>query len=71
MVRGLSIVIAETDLGVGLRWFEKDAPAIIGHLHVIEVGPTFGADINCGAQPHIFFLEAFGAHLAPPVEVVW
>ena len=67
----LSVVVAEADLGVGLRWFEKDAPTIIGHLHVIEVRPSFGADVNRGAQPHVFFLKTFRSHLAPPVEIVW
>ena len=33
--------------------------------------PALAADINRGAQPDVFFLEAVGTHLAPPVDVVW
>ena len=33
--------------------------------------PALGADVNCGAQPHVFVLKTFGTHLAPPVEIVW
>ena len=71
LVSRAAVVVAETDFCIGLRRLEKDAPAIVRHLHVIEMGPAFGADVDSGAQPDIFFLKAVGAHLAPPVEVVW
>src|SRR5689334_8177380 len=43
LVRGAAVVVAKTDDGVGFSWFEKDAPAIVRHLHVIEMSPAFGA----------------------------
>ena len=49
---------------------EKDAPAIIGHLHVIEVRPAVGIDRYRRAQINIFFLISLGADLLPPIEIV-
>ena len=35
---------------VRLGRLEKDAPTVVRHLHVIEVGPTLGADVDRGAR---------------------
>ena len=63
-------MIAEADLRVGLSGLEKDAPAIVRHLHVIEMSPAFAANIDCRPQPNVFLLKAFRAHVVPPRQKV-
>src|SRR5262249_32747160 len=46
----------------------EDAPAVVRHLHVIEVRPAFVIDADCGAEIDLIGLEAFGAHLLPPID---
>src|SRR3989442_397841 len=70
LIRRLPIIVAEADLCVGLRRFKKDTPTIVRHLHVIKVRPTFRADIDGGAQPHLLLLESFRSHVVPPREKV-
>src|SRR5262249_25767149 len=48
---------------------EQDAPAVFGHSDIIELGPTLRVDADCGAQVDERFLEAFGPHVVPPIEV--
>src|SRR5262249_37852460 len=71
LISRTSEVVAEPNLCIGLRWFQKNTPTIIRHLHVIEVGPTLRANIDRGTQPDILLLKAFGTHFTPPVDVVW
>ncbi len=52
--------------GLGRR--EEDAPAVVGHLHVVEVRPALGLDADRGAQVDVRRGRALGAHVAPPVE---
>ena len=42
--RGLALVRTEVDLATLLNRRQEDAPAVVGHLHVIEVRPAFGLD---------------------------
>ena len=70
LISWVPVVVAKTNLRVGLCRFEKDAPAIFRHLHVIEMRPAFRADIHRSAQPDIFFLKSFGSHVVPPTEKV-
>src|SRR5687768_14072679 len=37
LVRGTPVVVAETDDCIRLWRFEKDAPAILRHFHVVEM----------------------------------
>jgi hypothetical protein len=67
----LAIVVSETNRCSGICRLEKDAPAIIGHLHEIEVGPTIWFNADCGPQVDFFLLEAFRPHLLPPLKIVW
>src|SRR5262249_12949543 len=67
----LALVVAEGDLPVGIAAGEEDAPAIVGHFHVAEVGPAVGVGGNGGAQIDVEAGRAVGAHLLPPVEEAW
>src|SRR5881397_4034858 len=46
----LALVRAEVDSAIRFLRREEDAPAIVRHLHVIEMGPTPRVDRHCGAQ---------------------
>ena len=65
-----SVVVTKANPGIRLCRFEEDAPAIVGHFHVIEMRPTFRSDIDRGAQPNVLVLKALRPHVVPPVEVV-
>src|SRR2546427_7457089 len=70
LISGRSVVIAKPDLRISPRRLEKNAPAIIRHLHIIEMRPAFRSHVDRGAQPDVFVLEPFGPHVAPPVEII-
>jgi hypothetical protein len=36
----LALVLAEVNPAIGVRRVQEDAPAIVGHLHVLEVRPA-------------------------------
>ena len=65
----LALVPAETDLAIVLAGSEQDAPAILGHFHVVEFRPALGIDAHRGAQIDVRGLETLGAHGHPPVDV--
>ena len=46
----LTLAITERDASIGLGIGEEDAPAVIRHLHVVEVRPALLADRDRGAQ---------------------
>ena len=46
----LALEVAEADASVRLRLGEEDAPAVVGHLHVVEVRPAVRVDADRGAQ---------------------
>src|SRR5690606_7072261 len=58
--------VAEVDVPLTLARGEEDAPAIVGHLHVVVRGPALRVDADGGAQIDVVLLEAIGAHLEPP-----
>src|SRR5437016_5402765 len=64
----LTEVIAEADRTIGNRICEKDAPAIIRHLHRAIARPTLRVDAHCGAQVDIGLCKIVRPHLVPPVE---
>src|SRR5580698_7618531 len=64
----LALVIAEIDLAFAVRGREKDAPAILGHFDVIEMGPTARMHTDGGAQVHVGRLRALRSHVSPPLE---
>ena len=51
-------------LGLG----EEDAPAVVGHLDVVEVGPALLADGDRRAQVDVVVLEGDRAELLPPLD---
>src|SRR5690606_20603446 len=65
----LALVGAERDTPVGLGLGEEDAPAVLGHLHVVEMRPALGVDADRGAQIDVEGLGALRPHLAPPFEI--
>ncbi len=66
--RGLALVRAEVHLAVGFGGREEDAPAVVGHLHVVEMRPALGLDADRGAQVHVGRRRAFRPHVGPPVQ---
>src|SRR5262249_28945860 len=70
LIGGLAVVVAETDFGVRVRWYQKDAPTVIRHLDVIEMRPAVRLDADSRSEIHILLLKAVGSHLLPPVEIV-
>ena len=65
----LAVMLAERDDAVFLLRREQDAPAIVRHLHVVELGPAARIDRIGGAQIDQRLLEAFRPHVVPPVDV--
>src|SRR5207302_933228 len=65
------LVIAEGDHPIGLGLGEEDAPAILRHPHVTELGPALGVDADRGAQVDLAGLQALGPHVPPPVQELW
>ena len=65
----LALVGAEVDLAVLLARRQQDAPAVLRHLHVVELGPALGIDGDGGAQVDVGGLEALRPHGHPPVDV--
>jgi hypothetical protein len=70
LVNWLAIVVAEANLRVRLRRLKKNAPAILRHLHVIEMRPALAANVDRRAQPNVLLLETFRPHVLPPIEKV-
>src|SRR6516164_7557285 len=66
----LIIIVAKTDFLIGLTRIQEYAPAIFGHLHIIEMGPAVGIDRYGGAQINILFLISLWPHLLPPLEII-
>jgi hypothetical protein len=67
---GLALVAAAGDDPAFFLGRQQDAPAVFGHLHVAELGPAARVHPHGGAQVDLRLLEALGAHLLPPVDVV-
>ena len=67
---GQAEVIAEAYAPVMLGRRQEDAPAVIGHLHIIEMRPSPRFHGNGRAQIHVVRLVAFGTHIAPPLHVI-
>ena len=70
LIDRLAVVVAEAHGRARIGGLEEDAPAVVGHLHVVEVRPAVRLDADRRAQVNVLLLEAVGTHLAPPVEVV-
>src|SRR6516162_6018441 len=66
---GLAVVLAERNRATLLVRRQQDAPAVLRHLHVIELGPALGIDRNRGAQIDERLLEAVRPHGLPPVDI--
>ena len=65
----LAVMAAERDLAALFLRRQQDAPAIIGHFHVVEFGPAFRIDRDRGAQIDQRVLKTFRSHVLPPVDV--
>src|ERR1700730_3850816 len=66
--RGLAQVVAEVDMSARLRLGEEDAPAVLRHPGVVELGPALGVHAGRGAQVGLLGLEALRPHVLPPLE---
>src|SRR5204863_7999231 len=64
----LAVEVAKAVRAAGLLGLEEDAPAVVRHLHVIEVRPAVGLDGDRGAQVDVALLPAQRPHLLPPVD---
>ncbi|MGY3353887.1 hypothetical protein ACVWZK_000550 [Bradyrhizobium sp. GM0.4] len=65
----LAKMLAERHDAVLFLGSKENAPAILGHPHIVELGPAARIDRIGGAQVHQRFLEAFRPHVFPPVHV--
>lgn len=63
-------VLAEVDLALAVLRRQEDAPAVVGHAHVIEVGPAVGLDADGGAQVDVEAMRAVRTHVLPPLQVI-
>ena len=66
----LSLVVAESDLAVGFALGEEDAPAVVGHLDMLEVGPTLLADRDRRSEVDRVPLESDRPQLLPPLDIL-
>ena len=66
----LALVVAEVDLPLGVARLQEDAPAVVAHLHVVEVRPALRVDARRGAQVDLVVGRALGADVVPPVDEV-
>ncbi len=66
----LAEVVAEADRAVLHRVGEEDPPAVVRHLHVVEVCPAVGLDADGSAKEDVVPLEAEGPHVLPPRDEV-
>ena len=57
-------------LRLGVARVQEDAPAVVAHLHVVEVGPALRVDADGGAQVDVVVGRALGADVVPPVDEV-
>ncbi len=62
-------MFAERDDAVLFLRRQQDAPAIVGHLYIVELGPAARIDRIGGAQIDQRLLEAVRPHVVPPVDV--
>src|SRR5215468_9047393 len=53
LIRGFAVVVAETNLRVRGGRRQKDAPAIIGHLHVVVMRPSARLNADGSAQINV------------------
>jgi hypothetical protein len=69
--RRVAAVVTEADAAIVPRVGEEDAPAIVGHLDIAEVGPAVLADGDGGTQVDVVVLEGDRPQLLPPVDEAW
>ena len=67
---GLTEVVTEADLAVVLVRGQEDAPAVVGHLHVVEVRPAVAVHADRGPQVHLVRVEVGRPGVLPPLDVV-
>jgi hypothetical protein len=67
--RRLAEMLAERNDAIFLLRRKQDAPAIVGHADIVELGPAARIDGVGGAQIHQRLLKAFRPHVAPPVHI--
>ena len=65
----LAEILAERNDAVLFLRRQQDAPAIVRHLDVVELGPAARIDRIGGAQIDQRLLKTLRAHVAPPVHV--
>jgi hypothetical protein len=64
------VEVAEADPAVVLGRSQEDPPAVVGHLHVVEVRPALAVHGDRGAQVDVVGLEPLRTGVLPPLEVV-
>ena len=65
----LAIMLAEGNRAIFFLRSQENAPAIIGHLHIVELGPAARIDRVGGAQVDQRLLETLRPHVVPPVDI--
>src|SRR5712691_13546381 len=67
----LALMVAERDRAIQLWLGQENAPAVLGHLQVAELGPALRVDADRGAQVDVPGLQALRPHVLPPVQELW
>ena len=65
-----ALVVAKVDLAILLGRVQEDAPAVVRHLHMAELGPALRINADGGAQVDVKVLRIVRSHVAPPLQVV-
>ena len=65
---GLALVRAKIHLPLLVVWLQKDAPAILRHLYVIELRPAIRLDTDRRTQVNIIVAALGWPHVVPPAQ---
>ena len=65
-----TLVVAKVDLAFGIARVQKNAPAVVAHLHMTKLCPALWIDAHRSAQIDVHVGRTFGTHVVPPVDEV-
>src|SRR5258705_13635103 len=64
-------VVAKSNPRICFGRLQKDSPAVIGHLDIVEMCPAFRLNTYGCSQEYILLLKPVRPHLSPPVQIIW
>src|SRR5262245_35295069 len=63
----LALMVSEGNRAVWYRLGQKDAPAILGHLNIVEMRPAVGLHTDGRTQVHVILRRALWTQRLPPL----